>query len=109
MTARIAYVTPGPMHLTALGEAELERRRAKLQSWAAPGTKVTVRSAASGPASIESMYEEYLSVKGTAAALHDLEAEGFDAAVVGCFGDPGLDGLREVTDMLLVGPGGVSF
>jgi allantoin racemase len=109
MTVHIAYVTPGPMHLTALGTAELERRREKLQSWANAGTEVTIRAAASGPASIESMYEEYVSVRGTAAALQDVQAQGCDAAVVGCFGDPGLDGLREVTDMLLVGPGAASF
>lgn len=109
MTVRIAYLTPGPMHLTALGAAELDRRRDKLQSWAHAGTEVTVRAAASGPASIESMYEEYLSVRGTAGALQEVQTQGYDGAVVGCFGDPGLDGLREVTDMLVVGPGAASF
>jgi allantoin racemase len=97
------------MHRTALGQAEVDRRGAKLSSWAAPGTGVTVRPVECGPASIESMYEEYLSVAPTAALLGQLEAENFDAAIVGCFGDPGLDGLREVTDMLLVGPGGAAI
>jgi allantoin racemase len=34
--------------------------------------------------------------------------EGADAAIVGCFGDPGLDGLREITDTLVVGPANAS-
>jgi allantoin racemase len=106
---RIAYVTPGPMQRTALGPEELERRCAKLASWAAPDTTVVVRPVDRGPASIESMYEEYLSVEPTATLLQKIQEEGFDAAIVGCYGDPGLDGLREVTDMLLVGPGAVSI
>ena len=106
---RIAYVTPGPMHLTSLGEAELERRQAKLAGWTAPGTTVTVRPVQCGPASIESMYEEYVSVAPTGALLHEIQSENVHAAIVGCFGDPGLDGLREVTDMLVVGPGGASI
>jgi allantoin racemase len=106
--ARIAYLIPGPIHRTALGQAEVERREAKLASWAGPGTSVTVRPVESGPASIESVYEEYLSIPPTAALLHQIEEEGHDAAVIGCFGDPGLDGLREISDMLVVGPAAAS-
>src|ERR1700761_1472899 len=86
--ARIAYLIPGPIHRTALGQAEVERREAKLASWAAPGTSVTVRPVESGPASIESMYEEYLSIAPTAVLLHQIEEEGYDAGIIGCFGDP---------------------
>ena len=106
--ARIAYLIPGPIHRTALGQAEVERREAKLTSWAAPGTSVTVRPVESGPASIESVYEEYLSIPPTAVLLHQIEEEGYDAGIIGCFGDPGLDGLREISDMLVVGPAAAS-
>lgn len=64
----------------------------------------------SGPASIESAYEEYLSVAPTARLLRDAEAEGFDVGILGCFGDPGLDALREITTALpVVGPGESAF
>ena len=106
---RIAYLVPGPMHRTALGSAELERRQDKLRSWALPGTEVEVRAVDRGPASIESMYEEYLSIPAMAELLVRTEADGFDAAIVGCFGDPGLDGLREISDMLVVGPASASI
>jgi len=100
----IRYLVPGPMHLTDLGAKELERRQNKLQQWAMPGTRVTVQAVDAGPASIESMYEEYLSIPAMAQLAVRAQEEGADAAIVGCFGDPGLDGIREVTDMLVVGP-----
>jgi allantoin racemase len=106
---RIAYLVPGPIHRTALGAAEVDRRGQKLASWASPGTAVSVYTVDSGPASIESMYEEYLSIPPTAALLRNVEGAGFDAAIIGCFGDPGLDGLREITDMLVTGPAGASI
>jgi allantoin racemase len=107
--SRIAYLIPGPIHRTALGAAEVERRQSIMAGWAAPGTTVEVRAVESGPASIESMYEEYLSIPSTAALLRQVEEQGFDAAILGCFGDPGLDGLREISDMLVVGPAGASI
>lgn len=106
---RVAYLVPGPMHRTVLGAEELERRQDKLQQWAAPGTDVTVRAVEEGPASIESMYEEYLSIPAMSKLVVETQADGFDAAIVGCFGDPGLDGLREISDMLVVGPASASI
>jgi allantoin racemase len=106
---RIAYVIPGPIHRTALGAAEVTRREEKLASWADASTQVRVFPVDAGPASIESMYEEYLSIPPTATLVSRLEQEGYDAAIVGCFGDPGLDGLREISDMLVAGPAGLSI
>ncbi|MCW2509162.1 MAG: Asp/Glu racemase [Modestobacter sp.] len=108
---RIAYVLPGPLSLRHPGGAkELQRRQEILQGWAAPGTTVVVRQVTEGPPSIESAYEEYLSLAQTAGLLQQLQGEGFDAAVIGCFGDPCLDALYEVTEQLVVvGPGDASF
>ena len=106
---RIAYLIPGPMHRTSLGAAEVERRASKLREWSAPGTEISVRTADSGPASIESMYEEYLAIPYLAGLVNDVEKENYDAAIIGCFGDPGMDGLREISDMLVVGPASASI
>ncbi|WP_312113067.1 aspartate/glutamate racemase family protein [Brevibacillus reuszeri] len=102
---KIAYVGAAPK-----STEEVERRRSLLQDWSAPGTTIQMVYAKEGPASIESMYEEYLAISGYAKGMVRLEYEGFDAAIVGCAGDPGIDAYRELcTNMLVVGPGMSSF
>ena len=102
---RIVYVVPGPMSRGPLGCEELERRRTVLQRAAFPSTEVAVVDVPEGPVSIESAYEEYLSVPATMDAIRGLEARGADGAIVGCFGDPGVDAARELVRMPVVGPG----
>lgn len=98
---RIVYVVPGPMD-----PVEVKRRGGLLQEWAAPGTDVDILSVTEGPASIESMYEEYLSIPATMKAIYQCEKDGYDAAILGCAGDPGLDAAREICDkMFVIGPG----
>ena len=106
---RIVYVVPAPMGRTPEGAAEMARRGELLREYAAPGTEVDIIDVPQGPASIESMYEEYISIPATAERVLEAEEQGYDAAIVGCFGDPGLDAFRELTDMLVVGPGESSF
>ncbi len=102
---RILYAVPGPMD-----RQELDRRVGMLRGWAAPGTEVDIICASEGPASIESMYEEYLSIPAAMKLIYAAHGEGYDAAILGCAGDPGLDAAREITDtMLVVGPGQTSF
>ena len=101
---KIAYLVPGPM-----AKEEARRRGALLEEWAFNGTTVELCCVSEGPASVESMYEEYLSIRPTAALVKQLEKEGFDAVILGCAGDPGLDAMREITEeMLVIGPGQTS-
>lgn len=62
------------------------------------GTTVRAVTNTMGPASIESHYDEALSVPGLLAELGD--ADGY---VIACFGDPGLDAAREVAHGPVVG------
>lgn len=105
---RIVYFVPGPLSRGPLGPEELVRREAFLNQHAFDGVDVEVREAASGPASIESAVEESLSIPGLIEAVPTLEAEGFDAIIVGCFGDPGLPAARELADIPVIGPGQAS-
>jgi allantoin racemase len=98
--AEILYLVPGALSASR-GAEELERRRAALQGWAAPGVDVSIAENAEGPRSIESGYEEYLSVPGSLAVAAQTRA---DAIVLGCFGDPGLDAFRELVRVPVVGP-----
>lgn len=101
---RIAYVVPGPMSKGPMGLAEVRRRERLLNDWAFDGTSVDVRDVANGPASIESAYEEILSIPPTLELLMQIEKEGYDAAIIGCFGDPGLEAARELLTMPVIGP-----
>ncbi len=67
---------------------------------AGPGTLIEAVSNPMGPVSIESHYDEALSVPGILAEIALGEADGVDGYVIACFGDPGLDAARE----LAVGP-----
>ena len=72
---------------------------------AAPGTTVTAVNPDMGPASIESHYDEALSVPGLLAEIARAQAgePAADGFVIACFGDPGLDAARELADGPVVG------
>jgi allantoin racemase len=102
-SARILYLVPGPLS-RARGVEELERRRRHLQDWAFGDTEVGIAENPDGPGSIESAYEEYLSIPCSLQIAASAEADGYDAIILGCFGDPGLDGFREILSVPIVGP-----
>lgn len=69
---------------------------------ASPGTEVITLCPQQGPISIESYYDEYLSVPAVMAEVQRHEAD-FDGFVLDCWGDPDIDGVRELTTKPVVG------
>lgn len=67
------------------------------------GTDVHGVTAFGGPASIQSHYDEALSVPGVLEAVQAGERAGVDGYVIACFGDPGLDAAREVAHGPVIG------
>jgi len=63
---------------------------------AGPGTLIEAVSPSMGPASIESHYDEALSVPGLIEEISAGERDGADGYVIACFGDPGLQAAREL-------------
>lgn len=102
---KILYIVPGTMAQTDLGSQELERRKKILQSHSQKNTIIDIADIKHGPRSIESAYEEFLSVPGTVEKAIQAEKEGYDGLILGCFGDPGLNALREMVKIPVVGPG----
>ena len=102
---RVLYQLTSPMEKTVLGADEVTRRREYLRERAALGIDVDVRSLCDGPASIESAWEGALVVPALCEAVVRAQAEGYAAVIIGCFSDPGLDALRELTSIPIVGPG----
>lgn len=57
-----------------------------------------------GPASIESRYDEVLACPSIVKRVVEAEADGVDAVVINCFGDPGVRASREMVKIPVVGP-----
>jgi allantoin racemase len=57
-----------------------------------------------GPASIESEFDEALSVPDTIRKAIDAERQGANAIIIDCMGDPGLQSCREVVTIPVLGP-----
>lgn len=70
---------------------------------AAPGTLIQAVSPSTGPVSIESHYDDALTVPGLLDEIRAGEAEGCDAYVIACFGDPGLYAARELATGPVIG------
>lgn len=102
---KVQYLVPGPMSRGPMGSDELQRRRSLLQGWAHSGTVVGIADVPDGPASIESSYEELMAVPATLDGIRRAEADGLDAVIIGCYGDPGLEAARELVSIPVIGPG----
>jgi allantoin racemase len=73
------------------------------RQYALPTTEVVATNPASGPRSIESVYDELLSSAGTLEVLLS-ELEHFDAFVIACYSDhPAIYAAREITDKPVLG------
>jgi allantoin racemase len=68
-----------------------------------PGVTVNGITSEIGPESIESYYDEAMSVPGVLKAVRQGEREGVDGYVIACFGDPGLDAARELASGPVLG------
>ncbi len=56
-----------------------------------------------GTASIEGTYDEAINVPHILEKIKKAEQEGYDAVVIDCFGDPGLDAAKELVEIPVLG------
>jgi allantoin racemase len=73
-----------------------EPLRVELERAKRPDTDLEVRSLSTGPAHLEYRSYEAAVVPELLGTIVDAEREGFDAVVIGCFNDTGLEAAREV-------------
>ncbi len=97
---RIAYVVPG----SGMAEAEKARREARLNEIASSDATVVVDEVRDGPRSIENAVDEYRAMPAVLEFVRERQEE-YDAFIVGCAGDSGLEGAREQSARPVVGPG----
>ena len=76
---------------------------------AAHGTVVAGCQSSFGPVSIESHFDEVFGAAGVAEQVRLAAPGSFDAVVIACFGDPGLDAARELTSAPVLGIAEAAF
>lgn len=67
--------------------------------------EVTVTSLSQGPPHLEYKSYESLILVETLKKIVAAERDGYDAVVIGCFDDPGLQEARELVNIPVIGPG----
>jgi allantoin racemase len=94
---RILWINPvGTTAFDADAEALIEAIRS-------PGHRATVRSLPSGPPHLEYHTYEHEAAGPMLELLAEADADGYDAAIIGCFYDGGLREARELCRMPIVG------
>src|SRR5262245_40961255 len=105
---RILYQLTSPMDKT-VGPQEVIRRQRVLQDAAAADTEVIAEPIAKGPAAIESAHDAALVVPELIRLAPLAAKRGFAGMIIGCYSDPGLDALRELVTIPVIGPGAASL
>jgi allantoin racemase len=83
---------------------DLERKSRYLRSVLHPDTQVDVFAAPSGVPYVESSFDLYLTEVAVARKAVEVASRGYDAVVGTAFLDNGLDAVRELLDIPVVGP-----
>lgn len=74
---------------------------------ASPDTEIVAVNPAIGPASIEGFYDEAMSLAGLLDVIR--RAQAYDAVIIACFDDTGLDAARCLTDKPVIGIGEAAY
>lgn len=79
------------------------------QKVASPETQVRTVCPTFGPRSIEGHYDEVVAAAGVVEQVRAAESWQPDGIIIACFGDPGLDGARELTSAPVLGIAEAAF
>ena len=96
MSRRILWINP-------IAASKFDKAiQENLEAGKMPDTEVRIVSLERGPKHLEYYYYGALVLPDTLRLVKKAENEGFDAAIIGCFYDPGLREAREITNRLVV-------
>ena len=77
--------------------------RETLEKIKRPDTELFVTCPEHGPISIESAYDEALAAYHILPLVQKANDEGYDAVILACFSDPGLDAAKEISKIPVIG------
>ncbi|RUM08187.1 aspartate/glutamate racemase family protein [Rhizobium chutanense] len=80
-----------------------EKAATAARAVAAAGTEIVAATSRMGPVSIEGHYDGALAIPGLLSELKERQSEGYDAAVIACFDDTGLEAARSFADVPILG------
>jgi allantoin racemase len=100
----IAYLIPG----IGMSQPERNRRQNLLKQLCGEKIKITILEVDEGPAAIETAADEIAAVGPTLKLARANEAD-FDAYIIGCFGDVGIDALRAEIGIPVIGPARATY
>lgn len=86
-----------------------EKIAAVVRKVAHPDTQVEVGQIAHGPESLESFHDEALAVPYVIEAVREANRQGYDAIVLAAFCDPGIEALKEISEIPVFGLQEASF
>lgn len=95
MVQKVLYIDPVGVEVVAEGHEFLSRQKQET-------TDLTVVTLPRGPEHLEYRYYEALVLVDILHLVMEAEQQGFDAAVIGCFYDVGLEAAREVAERMVV-------
>ncbi|EOG7786060.1 aspartate/glutamate racemase family protein [Vibrio fluvialis] len=79
------------------------------QSVCLSSSEIIARNPAHGPESIECALDETIAAAALLDVIAQGEAEGVDAHIIACFGDPAIDSARELASVPVIGIAGAAF
>jgi len=96
---KIVFINP-----VGTGEADKHMYRV-INAVKRPDVEAKVIHMSQGPVHLEYHYYAHLIMDEMLRAIRKAEKDGYDAAIIGCFNDPGLREARELVTMPVLGPG----
>ncbi len=84
-------------------ESMTRHLREELSRIKRPDTELTVVCPDKGPETIECAYDEALAIPPTLELVKKANREGYDAVILACFADPGLEASKEISEIPVIG------
>jgi allantoin racemase len=84
-------------------ESFTDHIREELERVKRSDTELTVLSPERGPETIESAYDEAMAIPPILDLVKKANKERYDAVIIGCFSDPGLEAAKEISTIPVIG------
>jgi len=91
--------------ITGINHQQIGERMRFLESIARPGTLLDYLQLENGPPAIECSVDDLQASAEVIKHVEKAEADGYDAIIVWCGGDPGVEEARTLVDIPVIGPG----